>query len=907
MQVREGVRADDVQLSEYASSEPDTLADEEVLPAYILRRPTGPVTLSNNIIDGASFTGIVLFGVDSSVVVDNNRIENCSNGIAIEKNASPTIRSNVILNNSSAGIVCSNNSNPSIDRTTIIGSATAGIICSNGSSPFITETVIAKNGIGISTTNSSPTIQNSTIAMNDFSGIIAYEGARPRVSRSNVRDNGLAGVDNRSSGDITADRVWWGHIVTDQRPAPVIDAAVRRARGEEIDAAVSGSVTATNPLDGPSVDAPGTPNQAVSLLLASTANFDDPDPITTITNGDTLWIRMVAVDESPYLEDQGVIIIASTSGDPEGTQRVLNESGPNTGTYEGYVIASLTAGDPNIVVEVQNGDQIRVTTGTVTPLTQSVTFVSKPAIISRLRVNGEVRGARLTDPTPTFTWQYVDPENDPQAATQLELSTDPVFSTDPVWRHDETGRLLEYTYDGPPLQRGTTYYLRVRANDSYNWGRWRETSFHMNIAPPTPTPAYPEDGAIITSGSGRPEIAVNNVVDADGDEVSYVFQAFYGEDFANARMQARGGDAPVPGDPNRDVTVWKTVPMLWENSTIWWRVKATDGLEDSDWSTPRSFLLNVQNDPPSPFNMTDPRPDSTVFTIHPRFEWEHTYDPDPDETIEFVLTIARDSLFTNMPRSYTVEPRPEPIQYFQIPQQDSLLDNTYYYWKVVAIEDGEVVLVANEEDSELPEVWKFFVDTGNDPPYFQTIPRVTMQEDTPYRVRVGRYIVDPDNTLDQISVTVRGTQNIAAEVVGDKEILLTPKRDWSGGPETVRLEAQDPLHSIGIGEIIVTVVGVNDPPTLQNIPVQTVAEDTDLRLDLNPFADDIDNRVEELTWRAEYDQTKLQITIERGIATIRGTHDFFGDNVPVRFVVTDPGGLSASTSTTVTVTPVNDA
>jgi hypothetical protein len=904
VQVREGVRVEST-----AEAEEGYEADStNQLPPHILARPTGPVVISNCTIDSASFNGIVLVGVDSSVVVEKSRIEYCSSGISVDNNANPIIRDVLLLNNYSAGVICSNNASPDLYNVTIIGSQTAGIICSNNSNPTITESVIAKCGIGISATGSNPVVRYCTIAKNDFSGIIAYDNALPQVSSSSMRDNGLSGIDNRSNGMITADRVWWGYIATDSRPEPTLYAARRRELEEPVAEGVNGTVTATNTLDSPSHDAPGTPDRATSMVMSPNRDMSTPFSAgASVSNGDSIYIRLVAVDESPYLEDQAQIIITSSSGDPEGIERVLNESGPNTGTYEGFIIASLLPGDPNTVVEVANGDIIRVESGTNPPFSASITFVSEPPIISRLRVNGKLRGAPMIDPTPTFTWLYVDPEGDAQSATQIELSSHPLFEGDPVWKLEETGRLVEYTYDGPPLERGTTYYAHVRAHDGYNWGRWRQSDFHMNIAPPTPTPAYPEDGITIRSMTGKPAVGINNVEDNDGDPVSYIFEAYYGEDYADARLRARGGGEPVQADTIAGTTRWVNMPTLWENSQIWWRAKATDGLEESEWSEPRSFLLNAKDDPPMPFSMLEPRPDSTVYTIHPRLEWEFSYDPDPESDLEFVVTFARDSLFTRTSRTRRVASINEAIQYYQVPPEDTLLDNEYYFWKVRAEQDGETVLIANDTDPTLSEVWRFFVDTGNDPPQVRYVPDFAMTEDTPHRVKMRQYISDADNTIDQLQLTARSTQHVNAEVTGHMEVTLTPEPDWEGGPETIRLEVKDPLKSIGIGEIRVTVRGTNDTPVTSEIPAQRVAEDTDLRLDLNTYVRDIDNRIEDMRWRADYDRNKLQVEIARGIATIRGTPDFAGENVPIRFTATDLGNLSSTTTAQVTINAQNDA
>ncbi len=896
IQVRRGIIAD--RPAEADSANP--------IPEYILRRPTGPVVIRNCTIDSASFNGLVFVGVDSSVVAENNLIQNCSSGISCEEGARPVLRLNRILNNTSTGIICSSESSPLITGNTVVGSSTAGIICANNSNPTIDGCIIAKNGIGISVTKSNPMIARCTIAKNEFSGIIAYEGAAPIVSACNIRGNGLSGIDNRSSGNVAAERVWWGFITTDQRKAPVLDGGRRRERGEPVPEGQTGSVRIANSLSSPSLEAPGTPRQAQELILARDNAITNRFPERgEVSNGDTVWIQVRAVDESPYLEDEAIIVFRSSSGGAAGTQRVLTESSASSGIYKGYVIASLAEGDPNIVVQVRNGDVITVETGTTPPLSARVVFVSKPPAIQNLRVDGQRRGARLTNQRPVFSWRYWDNENDPQRGTELELSTDSTFLTQ-HWKHAVNGPLSSYTFDGPALTRGQTYFLRVRASDGYNFGRWSVTSFHMNTPPPTPTLASPEDGAILTDPRQKPVIAVRNVRDADGDAVSYIFQAAYGEDFSSARLRAGGPEAslPVPEDPASDITVWRAMPPLYENTRIWWRAKATDGTEESEWSAPRSFSLNTANDPPTPFVMLQPERDSTTNSLTPRLEWSHSYDPDPGETISFVVAFGRNKDLRDAVIRH-VEPVNEPVQSYQLTPSEMLLDNTSYYWTVRLEQDGRVLFPANTAARDTTSVWRFFVDTGNDPPVVAGIPPVVMTEDTPYKMNLGRYISDPDHPTDALKVTVTGTEHLTAALSPGNELTLTPAQNWYGGPERVRILVVDPILAEANGEISVSVTPVNDPPALAQVPNQSIEEDTDLRVDLKPFISDVDNTASEMRWTATADTRKLTISFADGVATIRGTQDWFG-TTPVRVTATDTGGLSASSEFNVSVTPVND-
>ena len=53
------------------------------------------------------------------------------------------------------------------------------------------------------------------------------------------------------------------------------------------------------------------------------------------------------------------------------------------------------------------------------------------------------------------------------------MGTDPTWTTPPFWSHEETGGISEFRYAAGELEKGRTFYVRIRANDSYNWVRGR--------------------------------------------------------------------------------------------------------------------------------------------------------------------------------------------------------------------------------------------------------------------------------------------------------------------------------------------------------------------------------------------------------------------------------------------------
>ncbi len=122
------------------------------------------------------------------------------------------------------------------------------------------------------------------------------------------------------------------------------------------------------------------------------------------------------------------------------------------------------------------------------------------------------------------------------------------------------------------------------------------------------------------------------------------------------------------------------------------------------------------------------------------------------------------------------------------------------------------------------------------------------------------------------------------------------------GSEQLRISVYD---AYGVGDSLsvpVIVLPVNDPPTLQNLPDISITRNGSHILDFGQYASDVDGDPLTLDWSPA---THLQI-VKRGMqVTFSGVSGFLGSET-VRFTVTDPGGLSATDSLIVTLTPAKE-
>ena len=140
----------------------------------------------------------------------------------------------------------------------------------------------------------------------------------------------------------------------------------------------------------------------------------------------------------------------------------------------------------------------------------------------------------------------------------------------------------------------------------------------------------------------------------------------------------------------------------------------------------------------------------------------------------------------------------------------------------------------------------------NDPPTAVN-DNVTTNEDTPGTILALVNDLDVDLNMeggDTLTITgVSGVDNATAVIAGDKKsILFTPNANWNG-EETFKYTMEDAAHISSTAEIKVTVVPVNDPPVLSEVPDQTIDEDT-TSSPITFTLTDVDSLVADLTLSA---------------------------------------------------------
>jgi hypothetical protein len=127
----------------------------------------------------------------------------------------------------------------------------------------------------------------------------------------------------------------------------------------------------------------------------------------------------------------------------------------------------------------------------------------------------------LGSATPTISWNYTDPDGDPQALSQLQVWTGPgatgvILWNPPVFSGTGTSKI----YGGIPLLSGVTYYARLQANDGQAWGPWSEASFIISLLKcdiDGDGDVDTIDLSLISKARGQRAIVPNDPRDSDGD------------------------------------------------------------------------------------------------------------------------------------------------------------------------------------------------------------------------------------------------------------------------------------------------------------------------------------------------------------------------------------------------------
>ena len=265
---------------------------------------------------------------------------------------------------------------------------------------------------------------------------------------------------------------------------------------------------------------------------------------------------------------------------------------------------------------------------------------------------------------PIFSYNYMSGDSLTQKSYQFQVTTNNLFETITHWDSGfiETDSTI-FSYSGDSLVDGSTYYSRLRITTDSDTSSWKEFTFRMNSTPDIPTLSSPSNNFFFKLDD-EISLQVDKVTDAEEDSIQYYFE-LYNE--TNDIIETESGLIP---SPSWTVTNFSSKE---ENMSYSWLVRSYDGFEYSTYSDRGYFYFNEVNEQPNLFRLLNSKPDSSN-NLNYEFSWEKTTDPDPLDTVEYILSIGSEisnlkTYEVGSDTTYTLE---------------GLEDNTTYYWKVVA-------------------------------------------------------------------------------------------------------------------------------------------------------------------------------------------------------------------------------
>ncbi len=236
-----------------------------------------------------------------------------------------------------------------------------------------------------------------------------------------------------------------------------------------------------------------------------------------------------------------------------------------------------------------------------------------------------------------------------------------------------TSSQTSYTWQG--LTNGSTHTAYIKAKDKVgNFSMATQVSFsvNLNINPPTTFALVsPASGTILTNL--QPSLDWNNSTDPDGGSISYELWIDDEPSFQ--------GCIPIG---NLTSSSFSPPSALADNTTYYWKVKATDSNGQQRWSTQQNwdFTLNAANDAPGTFTLISPAAGALLSYLNPIFEWTSSIDPDPFSNVSYTLYIDKQNSFSS-PDLLTISSLT--TSFYQ--HMQGLAPNTTYFWKVKATDN----------------------------------------------------------------------------------------------------------------------------------------------------------------------------------------------------------------------------
>jgi len=300
------------------------------------------------------------------------------------------------------------------------------------------------------------------------------------------------------------------------------------------------------------------------------------------------------IDGQVFIPDDSVVLIGSGGADNQvlynqvaavnggvGELGFINNPGLGAISYDGdYRLLFFTFGFESIV----NGSYRWTYRDTIFARIIDYFDLQKPGTSPHVDGLAVASGdpSHIIMPTPAFDWTYTDPASNPQAQYQAQVTDDKFWMMLPIW---DTGPVAasdpEAVYDGSELMDGTDFYIRVRASNGLYWSDWAYADMHTNSVP-TPVSLSPDN--METINGDHPELTHYTGDDLEDDSLTFTYELY--DDSLMSHLLS------VSGPDKAGAATWQVPMVLDGDEDYYWRVRASDGYEDGQWSELASFWVS---------------------------------------------------------------------------------------------------------------------------------------------------------------------------------------------------------------------------------------------------------------------------------------------------------------------------
>ncbi|UCF08480.1 MAG: fibronectin type III domain-containing protein, partial [Thermoplasmata archaeon] len=442
---------------------------------------------------------------------------------------------------------------------------------------------------------------------------------------------------------------------------------------------------------------------------------------------------------------------------------------------------------------------------------------------------------------PVLSWvETPDPNGDEIQLYMLQWSISENFSLDV-----ENKIIAENSYEPvPPLLDKRSYFWRVKAFDGENWGDYSEIFtfsidvyyYHPRITGMIPDQVKPEDFGFWS-------------LDLSG----------YADDFDTPQSQLRwyvtGRNASlflIFDENTTNLTFITKDNVFGCDEVILW-VEDAEGHTDS-----RPLWINITpvNDMPG-IESIDP------LIIH--YDAPYTY-----HFFNYVsdLETPKDRLTLT-----TDEP-----QYTAV---DGLKVTFTYPKSMLGQSDTVIVTVWDEDGDSAATVVIIKITSDWVPELVAELPDMALHEGESLTdvFNLDDYFMDPD---EDSLYYVTGNSHVNIFIKGNHSVDVSAPLNWHG-IEYVSFIALDPLKARVEDIVMITVIPVNDPPVIEDVPDLVVHYNVPYIFDLTPYISDPDTKPGELTLSTQTGN----ISFSDMKMTVTFPEDQYGAMIPVIITVSD--------------------